>query len=705
MKLIIAEKPSVARDIAAVLGSVTRKEGYMEAGGYTVTYALGHLVGLADADAYNPNFKQWNMEHLPILPNPFQLQVLSSSKTQYNVINKLLKQASEVIVATDAGREGQLIYEFIAQKSNYTGPAKRLWLSSMTEEAIREAFKHLRDNNFYKNLAAAAMSRSEADWIVGINATRAITLKGKAKLSLGRVQTPTLAMIVERDHAIANFKPTPYCEVQAHFLHANGEYQGKWFREKETRFATRQQAEAIVAKIQGQPATILSVEQVPKTEAQPQLFDLTSLQRKANQLYGFSAKKTLDLAQALYETHKVLTYPRTDSRYISGDIVPTLPPRMKAAASLFPDLVQHLSSANPYPPKRVVDDSKVSDHHAIIPTDKKPGTLTEDERKIYELVARYTLAALLPPAKWESTTIITEVAAEQFKTLGRVLIHAGWRVAIQEPKQQEDENEEAEYEATLPAVTQGDAVRLKSAEALSKQTKPPAYYNEASLLLAMEQAGKSIEDEELAEAMKERGLGTPATRASIIEKLKRDNYIEMKGKQIRASDTGKALIAAVTIPVLKSPELTGEWESKLKQMEQGKYERQQFIGEIETFVRTIIGEIQKVSISVPPAQVQTLGECPKCHSPIKEGTKAYGCTGWKKGCDFKIWKEISGHKMTVAQVNELLTKGTTKKLKFKSKAGKDFDAKLKLKTDGTIEFDFVQSTPRKGKKTFSLPKR
>ncbi len=689
MKLVITEKPSVARDIAAVLGKVTRKEGYMEAGDYTVTYAVGHLVGLADADAYNTRYKSWRIEDLPILPETFRLVVLDHAKAQYKIVAQLLKQAKEVIVATDAGREGQLIYELIARQSGYKGPTKRLWLSSMTESAIREAFGRLRNNQEYQPLYAAAISRSEADWLVGINATRCMTVKGGTKLPVGRVQTPTLAMIVDRDLTIEQFAPVSYFEVVATFAHEDGgTYTGKWTKDKQTRLDDLAMATAIADAVRNKMGRVEKVETKPKLEQPPLLFDLTSLQRKANQLWGFTADQTLKLAQALYETHKVLTYPRTDSRYISQDIVPTLPERLRAAATAVPVLSNLIGSATTQPGKRVVDDKKVTDHHAIIPTDKRPGSLNDQERRLYELVSRQTLAALLPAAEWSLTTIETIVHQELFRTTGRTLVSLGWRAALGDQADDEKREEEDDSTSLLPAVKQGDPSSVESVEALAKQTKPPGHFTEASLLAAMESAGKQIDDAELAGAMKERGLGTPATRAATIEKLKRDGLIQVQKKQLTATQKGRELITTIPIAVLKSPELTGEWEAKLKRMEQSQYDRQAFIQEIHQFTRDVITQITSQTITIATDPKAGIGQCPKCGAPMQESPKAFGCSAWKGGCDFKVWKKISGHKMTVGQVKELVTKGITKSLKFQSKTGKDFEAQLKL-VDGKVEFAFA----------------
>lgn len=693
MRLVIAEKPSVARDIAAVLGKVTRNDGYMTAGEYTVTYAVGHLVGLADADAYDTRYKSWRMADLPILPEPFRLVVLEHAKAQYRVVSKLLKQAQEVIVATDAGREGQLIYELIARHAGYKGPAKRLWLSSMTESAIREAFLHLRDNEEFHSLYEAAVSRSEADWMVGINATRCMTVQGGTKLPVGRVQTPTLAMIVERDVAIEQFIPVPYYEVEATFQTPAGVYVGKWTKEKQTRFDDVAIASVIADKVRGQVGRIEKVDTHAKSEQAPQLFDLTALQRKANQRYGMTADHTLKMAQALYETHKVLTYPRTDSRYISQDIVQTLPARLRAGAAFLPSLTPLLDQIKAKPGHRVVNDRKITDHHAIIPTEKPPRSLTGDERKVYELVLRQTFCALLPDAIWSQTIIETVVDDEWFRTFGKTLQSSGWRSALESSTEEESTLKQADDEqvALLPKVERGQMAQVEEAKVLSKQTKAPAHFTEASLLASMESAGKQIDDVELAEAMKERGLGTPATRAATIEKLKRDGMIELQKKQLHATAKGRQLIHAIPSVSLKSAELTGAWEAKLKQMERSQYQRETFIQEIHAFTRDMIGHMTAHALVVTPDHSAQIGVCPLCGAALKESPRAFGCSAWKTGCGFTVWKTISGHRVTVNDVLELVTDGITKPLSFQSKAGKSFQAQLKL-VEGKVEFSFM---PRK----------
>ncbi|WP_436663658.1 DNA topoisomerase 3 [Alicyclobacillus acidoterrestris] len=698
-KLMIAEKPSVARDIAGVIGGVKRHDGYLETNTHIITWALGHLVTLADAHDYDAKYKTWRMEDLPIVPRPFRLKVIEKTKAQYQIVASLLKRAEEVVVATDAGREGQLIYELIALSAGYKGPTKRLWLSSMTPTAIRDALKQLKDNRVYQHLFFAGFARAQADWLTGINATRAMTTQAGTLLPIGRVQTPTLAMIVQRDSAIKQFTPQPFFELQAQFVHANGSYKGTWMnRKRETRIDQREAAHRLLEKLCGQSGTIHDVEEKIVHEQPPQLFDLTSLQRTANQKYGFTAERTLQLAQSLYEKHKVLTYPRTDSRYLSDDIVPTLRRRLLAASTQFPYL-RALLPAQIRTAKRVVNATKVTDHHAILPTEQPVSSaLRPDEQKIYELVSKQTLAALLEPAEWATTTIVTAIMDELFKTNGRVLVKPGWKAVF--PAHHDTRatapTDEPETEPTLPAVTNGDSVQVAGIHVAEKETKPPAHFTEASLLSAMEKAGREVNDEILAEALKARGLGTPATRAAVLEKLKRDGYIQVVKKQLIATEKGKSLIGSIRVDALKSPELTGDWEHRLAQIEAGHYDVRQFIHEITEFTHSVVESIGQFTVHVvPDAQTASasLGQCPLCGGQVVETKKSFACANWKShGCAFCVWKQISGHNMSAAQVKDLLHKKRTRPLKFKSKAGKPFQARILLNPDGTTTFEFLNET-------------
>lgn len=698
MKLIIAEKPSVARDLAQFFGGVKRKEGYLEAGGYTITWAIGHLVSLADADEYDPKFKRWHKEDLPILPTAFRFRVIPSAKAQYAIVSRLLKQADEVVVATDAGREGQLIYELIAARVKYKGQAKRLWLSSYTEEGIRDGLSRLKDNRLYRPLYEAGLARAQADWLVGINATRAISCQAGTLLPVGRVQTPTLAMIVRRDEEIESFQSEPYFEVVASFQHAHGAYQGVWTGVKGRRLQLKEDADRIVEKVKAQTGQVTAVNEKRTVEQAPRLFDLTTLQRRANQLFGYTAQTTLKIAQSLYETHKVLTYPRTDSRYISPDVASTLRNRLLCAT----ETLTHLRSFVPAhitANARVVNVAKVTDHHAIIPTERKAtGKLTAQERAIYELVTKTTIAALLDAAEWAVSTIETTVLDERFVTQGRVLVKAGWRQLMSGANESPRKGREDEPALVqLPPMSKGDACFVQDCVRQDKQTKPPARYTEATLLSAMEHAGKQVEEAELADAMKERGLGTPATRAGIIEKLKRDGYIEVEAKKLVSTRKGRTCIQAIDVPALLSPEMTGEWEFRLKEMEQGRYAFSMFIEEVKVLTSDVVGHLLQRDIHVSITEDigtdnSRIGTCPLCGGQVIETSKAFSCSNWRnKGCTFAVWKVISGHRMTVSQVKMLIEKKSTRVLSFtSSKTGKPFKATLQLDSAGKVTFQFQE---------------
>lgn len=469
-------------------------------------------------------------------------------------------------------------------------------------------------------------------------------------------------------------------------------------RKRETRMDQREDAQRLLEKLRGHSGTIRDVEEKVVHEQPPQLFDLTSLQRTANQKYGFTAERTLQLAQSLYEKHKVLTYPRTDSRYLSGDIVPTLRRRLLAASAQFPHF-RALIPAQIRPTKRVVNATKVTDHHAILPTEQPvSAALRPDEQKIYELVSKQTLAALLEPAEWATTTIVTAIMDEMFKTNGRVLVKPGWKAVFQVNRDTRTtaSADEDETETTLPAVTKGDSVQVADIQVVEKETKPPAHFTEASLLSAMERAGREVDDEVLAEALKARGLGTPATRAAVLEKLKRDGYVHVAKKQLIATEKGRSLIAAIRVDALKSPELTGDWEHRLAQIEAGNYDVRQFIHEITEFTHIVVGSIRQFAVHVAPdpqTASTAVGKCPRCGGQVVETKKSFACANWKShGCTFCVWKQISGHNMSAAQVKDLLNKQRTRPLKFKSKAGKPFQARLLLNPDGTTTFEFLNQT-------------
>jgi DNA topoisomerase-3 len=708
--LVIAEKPSVGRDLASALPGSFAKEGdtYLESDDYVITWAVGHLVQLAEPEDYDEKLKKWRMADLPIVPDGFKLVPRDSkSKKQLNAILKLMKRADVdgIVNACDAGREGELIFAYIYEVSGVDKPVDRLWISSMTKQAISEGFEKLRPGEQLRDLEAAARSRSEADWLVGMNATRAATIRGRAwvggVVSLGRVQTPTLAMIVKREREIQAFVPEPYRLIHATF---QPPYQGLWFEDDETRlFGDLLRADEIVAKVSGADGIVESIERKEQSERAPLLYDLTSLQRDANRRYGFSARRTLQAAQSLYEGKKAITYPRTSSRFLSGDMVPQLKP---TAATLQPiedyrAAAEYVLGLDQLPLQRVVNDAKVDDHHAIIPTDIEHDVtaFTPDERRVFDLVARRFLAVFHPPARYARTTVITLVEEERFRTRGKVTLEAGWRAVYGLEPDQERQSEDEEREGgEIPALQQGQTVRCIAAEIEDKMTKPPPRYSEATLLSAMETAGKLIDDEELREAMKDSGLGTPATRAETIETLIRREYIERVGKDLQATPKGIQVITMLEEHKLTSPELTGDWEHKLSDIEHGQGDRNAFMQGIADFTKETVEQIAALDKEkLRPERVE-LGPCPRCGAEtgeiIRENSKAYGCTSWKSreepGCGFVIWKRVASRTLTPEIARQLIEERRTREVLsgFRSRGGKPFRARLVLNDEDKIEFEF-----------------
>jgi DNA topoisomerase-3 len=719
--LIVAEKPSVARDIANALPGPFQSpsDAYMESDDYVVTFAVGHLVELKDPEAYDEKYKKWRMDDLPIVPNKFELQPRDAkSKKQLTAIHKLMKRedVDRIVNACDAGREGELIFSYIYELAGVEKPIDRLWISSMTKAAIRDGFEKLRPGTEMKNLDAAARSRSEADWLVGMNATRAATLRGRAwvggVVSLGRVQTPTLAMMVKREREIQAFTPEPYWLVHATF---DPRYGGLWFEGDETRiFGDPERAPAIAEKVKGKDGIVESVEKKEQKEIAPLLYDLTSLQRDANRRFGFSARRTLQAAQSLYEGKKAITYPRTSSRYLSGDLVPQLKPTAETLLPI-PDYAQgaqYVVNLKQLPLGRVVNDAKVDDHHAIIPTDIEHDVsgFSPDERRIFDLVAKRFLAVFHPPARYQRTTVITVVEEERFRTRGKITLEAGWRGVYGLESEEEkiaSQSEESEGEGNeIPALEQGQTVRCVEAEFEAKETRPPPRYTEATLLSAMETAGKLIDDEELREAMKDSGLGTPATRAETIEVLIRREYIERVGRDLQPTPKGLQVIAMLEEHKLTSPELTGDWEHQLSEIEHGRGDRTKFINGIAGFTDEIVKQIAALDKEkLRPVRVE-LGLCPRCGVEtgeiIKENSRAYGCTSWKSreetGCGFVIWKRVAGRTLTPEIARQLIEEGKTREVLsgFKSRAGKPFRARLVLTPEGKVEFDFPARPQKDG---------
>lgn len=685
---MIAEKPSAAFDIARVLRARDKRNGYVEGDGYVVTWCLGHVAQLAEPQRYNPAWSSWSLDTLPMLPDAFELQVPENLHDQWSVLERLLHddRFDAVINACDAGREGELIFRNVYDLSGSDLPIKRLWLDDLTPEGVKKALRAVRPGADYDNLADAARSRSEADWLVGLNATRAMTLKagGDVLLSIGRVQTPTLAMIVDRQRAIDNFVSEPFWQVYATFTAGGVSWEGQYERpDGSDRFDNRPDAESLLSAVAGSSATVAQVERKESKSYPPKLFDLTTLQRQMNKTHGLSAQRTLDCAQALYAEHKVLTYPRTSSRYLPETIRSTLQGRVEAIASgpfkTFADqaLDHGLELGSKY-----VSDAGVTDHHAIVPTEKSAdlGRLNHDEQCVYETVVRRFLASFFPPARFAKSTVVTRVADHRFVAKGKVLLEEGWQI-IEPPSTTSKDND-------LPPVEEGASADVADTRLHEGHTRPPDRFNESSLLGAMETAGKELDDDDAREAMKDAGLGTDATRAGIIETLLSRDYIERQGKHLVPTTLGCELIDALADESLKSPELTGRWETALRYIEQGKLERGAFMGQVRKLTREVVGNIITRAVDLPSAGPETLGICPLCGADVLEGKKAYYCkTG--RDCDFVIFKKIAGKRITTSVATQLLEGKTTRKLKgFKSKAGKSFSTRLTLGDDGKVQFVF-----------------
>ncbi len=777
MKVVLAEKPSVARDIAKHLNAGQRHDGYLAGGDWAVTWAFGHLVELKEPEEYRPEWKSWKKSLLPIIPDQFELRARGDdgAKKQLATVKKLFLEAEEIICATDAGREGELIFRYILEWAGCADkPVKRLWISSLTSSAISKGFAALKDGKEFDTLHDAARCRSEADWIVGMNATRYFTVEyGKRNLllSLGRVQTPILAMIVGRDTEIENFKSEDFWEVhtlcrETKFRHVGG------------KITEEEKAKALLAKVEGQPLVVSDVQQKDERTNPPLLFDLTELQREMNRRYGFTADQTLRIAQNLYE-QKHITYPRTDSRYLSTDLQPTIGPLLKRLSTSKGKEIEPLDLENLPFSKRIVDDAKVSDHHAIIPTDDLPRNLNEDEARVYDAILVRLIAVFYPPCIKAVTTVEAKAAEEAFRAKGTVLLDAGWQVLYPqvEKKSSKAKKKSEEDSAVMPNFQVGESNPHKPSIEKFK-TNPPKRFTEATLLSLMETAGKIVTDEELKEALKDKGVGTPATRASIIEVLIHRKYVERKKKNLISTDSGRHLISLIQDERLKSPELTGDWEFRLKKVERGEQDAASFMSDVIEYNKEILAndagktvdlknlgpcpkcrapvmrgktgygcsswrdgckfvikdgefgmtfqpalmrellyngrtlephavedkgkqllavlvlgrggklKLEKVETSQDTGGQEKFGDCPVCKSPIVEGNKGYGCCNWRNGCRFIIWKQVAQRPISADEARTLLEKGVTEPLDgFKSKAGKDFSAKLKIQGD-KVQFDF-----------------
>lgn len=610
--IVLAEKPSVARDYARVLNCHKKANGYFEGPNHIVTWALGHLVTLAEPHHYDPKYKEWRIEDLPMMPEKMKLKVIGKTSPQFRTITNLMKRndVGEFIIATDAGREGELVARWIMKLGAWRNkPFKRLWISSQTDAAIKDGFKNLKPGNNYNNLFQAAVCRAEADWLIGLNVTRALTCKFNAQLTAGRVQTPTLAMIINRENEIKNFKPKDFWMIEADF----GDYKGTWrTKDGNNKFYDRAKAEEMIKKLNGHFGIIMNVNVESKADPPPLAYDLTELQRDANNRYNFSAKKTLSITQSLYESHKLVTYPRTDSRHITSDMVGTIPQRLKAmAVGPYSAMAQKLLKEPLNPGKRLVDDKKVSDHHAIIPTEQslKIADLTEDERKIYDLIARRFITVLSPPFRYEQTTIVTVVSGERFYTKGRVVKDLGWK-KISQPFEEKDEQDKELGGQSLKHLQKGAKKNVKKLNLIQDKTTPPARYTEATLLSAMESPGKFIDDASLRESIKQGGLGTPATRADIIEKLVGNYYVERQGRSMVPTSTGFQLIELVP-EALRSPELTAQWEMRLSNIAQGNEKTWDFMKGIRESAQALVDSV-KVDTSTFKLDNLTKTPCPMC---------------------------------------------------------------------------------------------
>jgi DNA topoisomerase-3 len=737
--LLVAEKPSVGQDLARVLpGPFQKSEGLLEGPEHVVTWAVGHLVQLAEPEAYDAKFKSWRMGDLPIVPDRFKLVVRDErSRKQMSVVGKQLgrEDVDVVVNACDAGREGELIFAYVYEKAKAKKPVKRLWLNSMTNAAMRSALGALRPGEELHLLEDAARSRSEADWIVGMNATRAATIRLRSSfdgaVSLGRVQTPTLAIVARREEEIRAFVPEPYWLVDATFaapaLEDDGgerTYGGRYHvpagsngPSKGPRLATEEEALAIVAACERRTGTITKLEKKEQREKPPLLYDLTTLQREANTRYGFSAKRTLAAAQRLYEEHKALTYPRTNARFLPSDLVPEIKPtaELVGAHDQYRRAAEYVGGLDVLPLARVVDDAKVTDHHAIIPTrgEHRIEKMNPDDLRVYDMVVRRFLAVFHPEAVFENTRIETTVDADGgarhvFRTRGRLLLVPGWRGVYDEvaadvrDSSDAREDDEPDAEQQLPRLTAEERVDVREVSSQRKETKPPRRYSDASLLGAMETAGKLVDDDELREAMKDSGIGTPATRAAIIERLITVGYLERDGRSLVATEKGLNVIRLLGEHALTSPSLTGSWEQRLGKIERGEEARKDFMRDIAGFAADTVHTLDETlkDVRIPRAR---LGPCPICGNEIVENRKGYSC--WSRedpGCGFVIWKSKAGKQLPVSVARELIKQGYTERpvTGFRGRSGRGFRARLALAQteDGRWRVEFDEPWAREGAK-------
>ncbi len=746
--LVFAEKPSVARDIARVLGARQRANGYFEGEHWIVTWGVGHLISLAEPGEQNPAWTKWNLQTLPMLPEVWKLKVLEQTASQFAIVKALMSRAdvADIVNAADAGREGELIFRYVYEAATAAKPIRRLWISSMTDEAIKQGFQNLKPGTEFDNLGQAARCRSIADWLIGMNGTRGYTKRFNTMLTVGRVQTPTLAMVVRRQQEIEAFKPEPYWEISVQL----DDFQAQWFdpenpeKESAARLLDRSKAESIRAMLMGARAVVTRTRSETKKIPPPLLYDLTTLQREANRFFGLTAAQTLQIVQVLYEQRKVVTYPRTDSQHLSDDLHPTISDRLKGLPAEYQPFTQELSR-QPIPKnKRVFDNAKVSDHHAIIPTEKSAHDIRSwkpDEQKVYDLIARRFLAAFFPNWDYQATSVELEAAGQSLRASGRVTLKKGWKSVFD---RNTADTEEKEEDQSLPPLKKDDQRQVQEVTILDKKTKPPAAYTEATLLRDMETAGKFVEDEELRQAMKESGLGTPATRAEIIEKLIRVGYLTRDKKRLVPTEKGKELVRLID-QRLKSPELTGAWENRLSLIAKGKHDPAQFAADIRQLVTEIVQTIRESRFEdvkreslgqdqgrrpgnestsqptappkstdrsntakaatdkpAPPAASskaaqgntastrQIVGTCPRCREGhIVKGNTAYGCLRYREGCQFRLPFEYLGKSLSEAMLKQLLNgKETRATVGFSAPDGTRLSGKLRLNQD-TWEIELI----------------
>jgi len=703
MKVCIAEKPSVAAEIARVIGAKDRRDGYFEGNGYQVTWTFGHFCTLWPPEDYNSNWKRWDLGTLPMLPERFETKVMTGDggvKKQFNIIKKLFSKASLVINCGDAGQEGELIQRWVIKEAGYKGEVQRLWISSLTSEAIKEGFKKLKHASEFDNLYYAGSSRAIGDWLLGMNATRLYTLKYggyKQVLSIGRVQTPTLAMLVKRHTEIENFQPQPYWELQTL-------YRETIFNHTEGKFFTKEDGEKLLELVTGKDLYVTNVEKKEGREYAPKLFDLTSLQVYCNNKFGFTADETLKIIQRLYEM-KIVTYPRVDTTFLPNDIYPKIPGILRGLTN-YSTFTEPLLKKTIRKSAKVFNDKKVTDHHAIIPTGEEK-LLGGNEKKVYESIVKRFLAVFYPDCKVAKTLVDAEVETIKFVATGKEILEPGWRLLLQNEGAENKTDEKkilpifeiGEYGPHQPTFTE-------------KMTKPPKYYTEALLLRAMETAGKQVEDEELRDLMKANGIGRPSTRAAIIETLFRRKYIQRRNKQVHPTAMGIQLINTINNQLLKSAELTGQWEKQLKEIEQGEYSARKFIDDMKRMVYDLVVEVlnEKVNVKLSAPNPQTkktsakkataqpvktrdaLTECPKClKGKVLKGKNAYGCSQWKEGCDFRLPFVFMDKKLTDKQVKRLIEKKSTTRLKGFKRGGKKVEGILKLTDSFNVEFEHIIS--------------